>query len=45
LGTLLLPIILISLIAFWLADPFLLVLLFFIYSYFSGNQRNQRGRS
>jgi hypothetical protein len=34
-GTLLLPIILISLIAFWLVDPFLLVLLFFAYSYFS----------
>ena len=35
LGTMLMTFIIIILIAFWLADPFLLVLIFFIYSYFS----------
>jgi len=42
-GTLLFPIALISLIAFWLADPFLLVLLFFVYSYFSAPNCTQCG--
>ena len=35
LGTMLIPFIIILLIAFWLADPFLLVLIFFIYCYYS----------
>jgi uncharacterized membrane protein len=40
-GSLLLPFILLLLLAAWLADPFLLVLLYFIYIYFSAPKCNQ----
>lgn len=42
-SALLIPIVLIALIAFWLADPFLPVLVFFIYSYFSAPNCTQCG--
>ena len=42
-STLLLPFILILLVAFLFADPFLLVLIFFIYSYFSAPNCTQCG--